>query len=209
MLTSIRDSFGLSRRAFALGAILVFHALIVYVFASGLGRSFNILAPQPIQATVSIDRPAPQLPPHLPPAKFQSPTVTLVPPIVAVDPGPPSDTQLQVLPTPAAPVEPVAPKTPEAPLPVRLVGHNSLPNSQDFYPPDLIRQGIEGAANVRVCVDTKGARQGDPVLEESSGNARLDEGALRIARAGKYARAVQGDMPVPTCYRFHIGFNLK
>ena len=90
-----------------------------------------------------------------------------------------------------------------------MIGQNSLPNTEDFYPPDLRRQGIEGAANVRVCVDTKGVRQGEPTVELSSGNPRLDEGALKIARAGKYARATQGEMPVATCYRFHIGFHMK
>jgi TonB family protein len=98
---------------------------------------------------------------------------------------------------------------PGPPPPIRLIGRNQLPNTSDFYPPALIRQGVEGAAVVRVCVDEKGSRRGEPAVEQSSGNARLDAGAIGVARAGQYARAMQGDTPVPVCHRIRIGFNLK
>ena len=74
-----------------------------------------------------------------------------------------------------------------------------MPDTQEYYPPALIREGIEGAAYVRVCAwMRRGTRRGEPTLEQSSGNAQLDVGALNVARHGRYARAVQGSTPVPT-----------
>jgi outer membrane biosynthesis protein TonB len=95
-----------------------------------------------------------------------------------------------------------------APVPIRPLGTNQLPNTEDYYPPDLRRLEVQGASNVRVCVDAQGVRQGEPVIEESSGNARLDLGALNIARHGRYARSVQGNTPVGNCFRFRIAFKI-
>jgi TonB family protein len=89
------------------------------------------------------------------------------------------------------------------------MGKHQLPDTEDYYPPDLRRQGIQGATNVRVCVDERGVRQGEPTIEKSSGNDRLDLGAVNIARHGRYARSVQGVMPVGNCYRFKIIFVIK
>jgi TonB family protein len=93
-------------------------------------------------------------------------------------------------------------------VPIRPLGANQLPNTEDYYPPDLRRLEVQGATNVRVCVDAQGVRQGEPVIEESSGNARLDLGALNIARHGRYARSVQGTTPVGNCFRFRIAFKI-
>jgi TonB family protein len=95
------------------------------------------------------------------------------------------------------------------PPPVRMLGTNQLPDAEEFYPPELRRLGVEGASYVRVCVDRAGVRQGDPRIEQSSGNARLDEGAVNVARHGRYARSVQGDAPVPNCYHFRIVFRMR
>jgi len=74
------------------------------------------------------------------------------------------------------------------PEPLVVVGRHRLPNTEDYYPPHEKRLGIEGTSVVRVCVDETGRRQGEPVIERSSGNARLDEGALNIARRAIRAR---------------------
>ena len=94
------------------------------------------------------------------------------------------------------------------PLPIRQIGSNVLPNSVDFYPPSLIRENVQGATNMRVCVDAQGVRQGEATIEQTSGNALLDRAALEMARHGRYARAMQGDTPVGNCYRFRITFRI-
>jgi len=86
------------------------------------------------------------------------------------------------------------------------LGRKILPDSEDYYPAERRRLGIEGAALVRVCVDAQGGRQGEPLIEESSRDAQLDAAALNVARHGRYTRAEQGGVAVPNCYRFHIVF---
>lgn len=93
--------------------------------------------------------------------------------------------------------------------PIVVLGRHRLPNTQDYYPPAAIRQGIEGVAGVRVCVDENGRRTGDPVIAESSGSALLDRGAIELARDGRYARSAQGGRPVPNCHQFRVRFELK
>jgi hypothetical protein len=43
-------------------------------------------------------------------------------------------------------------------------------------------------------------------VTQSSGDARLDKGAIGVARDGRYARAMRGDAYVPNCYGFRIIF---
>ena len=103
---------------------------------------------------------------------------------------------------------PVAPPIAK-PDPIRLVGKNVLPNTEDYYPPTARREGAEGAANVQVCVDERGKRQGEPTVTQSSGDARLDKGAVALARDGKYARSMRGDAYVPNCFGFRIIFTMQ
>jgi TonB family protein len=104
---------------------------------------------------------------------------------------------------------PVAPPITVAEPPIRLIGHNVLPNADNFYPPEKIRANEEGAAVVRACVNENGKlMDGAPVVETTSGSAAFDRAALRVAREGKYARSMRGDTPVPNCHRFRVVFSL-
>ena len=60
---------------------------------------------------------------------------------------------------------------------------------------------------MQVCVDARGNRRGEPALQQTSGDAELDAAALNVARHGRYARALQGEQPVPTCFNFRIVFH--
>ncbi len=195
----------LSRRALAFSGIAAFHMLIAYLLLTALVQS--------------------------PPRTKETETVGFVLPSDPLQPPPdtieftPNDPHGPVL---APPLEPLAPvENPSsmaaipgdqprsagsaavpASLPVRVVGTNQLPNSADYYPPDMRRLNVQGATNVRVCVDAQGTRLGDPTIEESSGFARLDAGAVNVARHGRYARSLQGDTPVGNCFRFRIAFKI-
>ena len=83
-----------------------------------------------------------------------------------------------------------------------------MPNTADYYPPGEIREGNEGTAEIRSCVDVNGKLDGTPTIAETSGRTPLDKAAVRLARDGKYARAMRGDTPVPNCYRFRVTFTL-
>jgi len=194
----------LSQRAVLMAGIIGFHVVLVYLLASGLGASvLKYVAPPvqvvPIPEQVPDDTPPPPPDPHYEhvPVDAPIPDVTINEPVGETAPTLVSSTKVD--PPPVAP--PVA-----KPDPIRLVGKNVLPNTEDYYPPSAIRDGTQGAASVQVCVDERGKRQGDPTVTQSSGDARLDKGAIGVARDGRYARAMRGDAYVPNCYGFRIIF---
>jgi protein TonB len=196
----------LPRRAVAAAGILALHVLVAYLLVTGLMHTIPPVVEPALVGTVTIeDRPEPT-PPPLTRLKLTGRTVATpqVPPL----PGPPP----QASPSPPDTESEIrsGAQTDAVPLPpVRMLGTNRLPDAEEFYPPQLRRLGVEGATYVRVCVDRAGVRQGDPRIEQSSGDARLDEGAINVARHGRYARSVQGDAPVPNCYHFRIVFRMR
>jgi TonB family protein len=64
---------------------------------------------------------------------------------------------------------------------------------------------------VSVCVDPSGKLSGEPSVATSSGSPRLDEGALKLAKAGsgRYKPATEDGKPVAGCNKFGIRFQLK
>lgn len=195
----------LSRRALAFSGIAAFHVLIAYLLLTALVQPAPRAPDTPMEGIVL---PTPDPVPPAPVADFHPSAPTGRIPVPPLDPSvPPRD------PSPLAPDAVVSPPAGgsagiAADVPIRTIGTNQLPNSEDYYPPDLRRLNVQGATNVRVCVDARGTRVGDPLVEESSGNARLDLGAVNVARHGRYARSVQGDTPVASCFRFRISFKI-
>lgn len=66
-----------------------------------------------------------------------------------------------------------------------------------------------GGAEVRVCADDGGKLTQDPALTRSSGDAALDEAALRIARAGAPYYRPAGAAAVSGCAQLAIKFEAK
>lgn len=196
----------LSQRAVMFIGIVAFHVLLVYLFASGLAvRTIKLVLPEAeisfIKDPPPIDTPPPLIDPQLAPPRpidmgpvpevptdYVGDTAITLPPVIIERPPPP-----QV-------VEPVER--------IHLVGRHQLPNTEDYYPAPARRDGVEGATEVSVCVDERGKRTGEPTVMRSSGDARLDKGALAVARDGKYARSARGETFVPNCYGFRIIFQM-
>jgi hypothetical protein len=65
-----------------------------------------------------------------------------------------------------------------------------------------------GRSIVCVCVDAKGTITQDPVIAESSGDSRVDSGAVKLARAdsGRYKPPLVDGRPQKGCFRFAINF---
>jgi TonB family protein len=86
-----------------------------------------------------------------------------------------------------------------------------FPSTDDFYPTFSIFHGENGSATIKVCVDPKGRLTSDPALVQSTGSARLDEGALKLAKAGSghYRPTTEDGQPVNSCYPFRVRFQLK
>jgi TonB family protein len=86
-----------------------------------------------------------------------------------------------------------------------------FPDTADFYPTLSLRLEEEGLSTVQVCVDPQGKLLADPTVVTSSGKARLDEAALRLARAGSghYRSTTEDGLPVSSCYPLGVRFQLK
>jgi hypothetical protein len=65
-----------------------------------------------------------------------------------------------------------------------------------------------GRSVVCVCTDEKGALTRDAVIAESSGDSRVDSGALKMARSdsGRYVPPTLDGQPQRACFRFAIDF---
>lgn len=75
------------------------------------------------------------------------------------------------------------------------------------YPARCLRLGIEGRVQVRVLVGENGRVQ-EATLDESSGDASLDEAALEAVRRWRFAAAQRDGVPVRAWARVPIEFKL-
>jgi TonB family protein len=86
-----------------------------------------------------------------------------------------------------------------------------FPDPDDFYP--MLSRHLEeqGVATVKVCVAANGRLDADPALMQGTGRARLDEAALKLAKAGSghYRATTEDGRPVDSCYPLSIRFRLK
>jgi TonB family protein len=189
-------------------AIVALHVAAAYILITGLIHQGLPPVEPRTQARVMIEStPAPRDPIIKPQVVFNHPRIAQ--PRV---PDPPLALAQALVPDRSSVADPPSPPgVPDVAVPadIHVLGRNQLPATEEYYPPAKRREGIEGASDVRVCVDVRGVRQGDPVLERTSGDADLDRGALNVARHGRYARAVQAGEPVPNCYRFRITFRIR
>jgi TonB family protein len=110
---------------------------------------------------------------------------------------------------------PSAPPQPPTPRPSlnRIVGGPGagFPDTDDFYPDAARALGEQGVVTIHVCVDSAGRLSADPSVVVSSGSARLDQGALRLAQAGSghYRATTEDGRPVSSCYPFRVRFHFK
>jgi hypothetical protein len=60
-------------------------------------------------------------------------------------------------------------------------------------------------------VGSNGKLTEDPTVAKTSGNARLDEGAVKLAKAGSghYQPGTEDGQPANTCNMFNIKFELR
>ena len=210
MSPSVHTAEVLPARAVLFLGILAFHVLLAYLFATGLIQGvIHVLVPEPLEV-IPIPEKTDPVPPTSPADPNFRPTTLIaqVPPVIDINP-------------PVDPVvEPIATATLDEPphrtidvppveeVPLRFVGRNVMPNTEDYYPAPDRRAGNEGTTQVRSCVNENGRLDGTPTVESSSGRESLDKAAIRVARDGRYARAMRGDTAVPNCYRFRVTFTM-
>jgi periplasmic protein TonB len=212
MAAYVHDSNFFTRRTIVLFAIIGLHVFIAWALASGLARRAIELVAPPLQTAVIDEVKQQDQPPPPPPPQMERPPVEVPPPDVNIEV--PVETQSTAIrdvtnepvnrpPPPPAPTHQVA-RTPGGP------GKN-FPSTDDYYPSASARLGESGTATVHVCTDTKGKLTEDPSIAETSGTPRLDEGALKLAKAasGRYKPATEDGNPVAACFSFRIKFQLR
>jgi len=197
----------LSRRTTVAALIGVLHVLVILGLASGLAREV-LPAPAPRLDVHFVARTAPPPPPLQSDPKFAPVRPEFPPPVWTGDKAEGAIT--------VAPVDVSSPAQVTA-APAKRVARvtggpgRGFPNTADYYPPPSIRLEEKGVASVRVCVDAAGRLSADPVIAQSSGSARLDAAALRLAKAGSghYLPSTEDGRPVSACYPFGVRFELR
>lgn len=200
----------LSRRTMIFVLIICLHALVIYGLASGVARGVFRAIPERIDVVF-----LPKAPPRIPPPLKLDPKLAQFTPEI-----PRPSWQAVSLEPPVAMPDPINPALPPGPSVLsppralnRVIGGPGagFPNTDDFYPAASRRLGEMGVATVGVCVDGMGRLAGKPTIEQTSGSARLDEGALSLARAGSghYRPTTENGGPVSACYAFRVRFELR
>jgi TonB family protein len=200
-----------SRRGATFLLVAFLHAAVLCGLAVGLSSKFPRAISTRFEATViekrlpPIDVPPPPTP-NWSTAIVDRPPVKELPPIERESP-PIGDAKGMTTEAPGTVVLPPPPKV------NRVLGEpgKGFPNTADFYPSASIRLGEMGVAAVRACVDGNGRLTSDPTIFQSSGKPRLDEAALKLARAGSghYHATTEDGKPVSSCYAFGIRFDLR
>jgi periplasmic protein TonB len=206
MTAYAHDSTVISRRATVFVIIILLHVALIYGLATGLARKAIELIAPPIQTNIIEEVQQHDTPPPPPPPEFERPPVEVPPPDISID----------------IPAEPVASTAitdvtnrPVAAAPPRVSNHvgpkmgKNFPSSEDYYPPASTRLGEQGSVTVKACVAPTGKLSEDPTVVKTSGSSRLDEGAVKLAKAGHYLPATDDGKTIPECFMFTIKFQLK
>lgn len=201
------DFSRVSRRTIALIAIVCLHVAVFYAYVSGLTQRIIIVPASPIDVVMT---PRTQHKP-VPPPKLTLPKVGALPQhLVPMDlPTVPDTITVPRVPRPN--IASAQPPTPKAITRVLGGPGAGFPSTGDYYPADARRLDEAGNTVVSVCVDPKGKLTAAPAVVGSSGFRLIDQGALRLARAGSghYRPTTEGGQPVSSCYAFRITFRLE
>lgn len=204
---SRREPSFLPRRTAAFLVIVGVHVLVIGALAAGLAPTVIPHHDPGTTVDFTYEHPSAAPPPPVPRPNFSPPVIDMPPPAVPID-AVPDDGAIR-----AITGEPPRVPPPPQPAPVRIDGGPGagFPATDDFYPAAARRLGEKGIATVRVCVDPQGRLSADPVIAQSSGSARLDDGALKLARSGSghYRATTEDGRPVSACYAFRIRFQFR
>jgi protein TonB len=212
MSAYVHDTQFFTRRTLVLGIIIALHVFIAWALATGLARRAIELVAPPLQTDIIEEVQKRDEPPPPPPPQLERPPVEVPPPDVAIDL--PVETQSTAIQDTTNQHVVAAPPPPPAPKAVSRVGPKpgkGFPQTEDYYPPASKRLGEEGTATVRACVGPNGKLTEDPTIAQTSGSVRLDEGAVKLAKAasGHYQPGTADGQPDTQCFAFRIKFELR
>ena len=215
-ITLADRNFGyFSLRSGTLFLIAGLHAALFYGLITTLSHTRGLATPENLQYHVVDPVPPVKAPPTPPGMEIKDWTIHVQKPVVEVPLKIDVDEDATAQVVEKSPETYSTPQSPETPT--HVVQHVAggpgagFPETADFYPSLSVHLGEEGVSTVRVCVDAKGRLTSEPTTLKGSGSARLDQGALRLARAGSghYRATTEDGQPVNSCYPFGIRFQLK
>jgi TonB family protein len=215
-VTLVDRNFGyFSLRSATLFLIAGLHAALFYGLITTLAHTHSAAIPPNLQ-----NQDVTRLPPEKHPFTFSAPDLDhwrIYVPKAPMDPPSRVDFEKDVLgdisdKPPQVIAQPISDDTPTHVV-HRLTGGPGagFPETADFYPSPSIRSEEQGITTVQVCVDGKGRLTSEPTAVKSSGIARLDEAAIKLARAGSghYRATTEDGQPVNSCYPFGVRFQLR
>lgn len=204
MAAYVHDSSFFSRRAIVFFVIVGLHIFLAWMLASGLARRVvEVIAP-PIQTDILDEIEKRDEPPPPPPPEFERPPVEIPPPDVSIDIPVESTTAITDVTT--------KPQPRAAPPPApRNVVHpkGKFPPTEDYYPAASIRLEEQGTVVIKTCVGPNGKLAETPSVVTSSGSARLDEAAVKLAKAARFTPGTVDGSPSTDCLSTRVRFELK
>ena len=81
------------------------------------------------------------------------------------------------------------------------------PDISNYYPEAARREGQEGRAIIKICVNQQGKIDSADVAT-SSGFPELDEAAIKVAKAYRFKPATSEGKPVSSCPTLPVKFEL-
>jgi protein TonB len=199
-----------SSRSSTLFLVVSLHAALFYGLVTTLSHIHGSAIPAPLQNR-PLENPRPRELPPLPGPQLNDVKIEAPMPDFEVpqEPDQSRDVPAEFGREPSPPSSPPSP--PHVVKQVQGGPSTGFPNPDDFYPALARHMEEQGIATVRVCVDVNGRLTSDPTTLQGTGSSRLDEGALKLARAGSghYRATTEDGRPVNSCYPFRIRFQLK
>ncbi|QBY53725.1 energy transducer TonB [Cupriavidus oxalaticus] len=206
-------------------AVLLFHAGLLYLIQSGLGRKLTeaVVAPEIVARIIPLEPPKQEAPPEPPKPKPKQETppkqVKVTTPKPAPQPKPTPQPVANLPPTPSAPEAPAAPPAPPAPpepapAPVsaapRAVGIGEIQCTppQPKYPSQSRRMGETGRTVVRLTTD-EGGKVVKTSVVSSSGSSRLDQAAVEAVQAMRCKPYMDNGRAIAVTAQQPIGFELN
>jgi periplasmic protein TonB len=194
-----------SKRAIVFIAIVVFHVLVIYAFATGLAKSGQRYLSTILQTTMIQQEKPKDLPPPPPPVDLkEKPPVQVIAPDINITVPVEAPPPIQNVTTKAAPPPPPTPRAVAPGTPIKPI---SMPDVHDYYPEQARRDGQEGRAQVKVCVGANGKIQ-TAETATTSGFPALDEAAIKVAKAARFKPATSEGKPVDSCATLPVKFEL-
>jgi len=207
MSAYVQDTQFFTRRTIVLFAIIALHVFLAWVLATGLAsRAIQMVAP-PIQTQIVQQTKQQLKPPPPPPPQLQKQQVEIPPPVVNIQI--PQAAQTHAITVVKRVVRAAPAPAPEHVTPLRAIARD-FPSTDEYYPDASRRLGEQGTAFVKLCIGAGGRLVGDPQIQRSSGSSRLDQAAVRYARAtsGHFEPETRNGAAVTVCTALPIKFQL-